>query len=164
MPDSKKPTYSNFELLAHIGDPACKPQPQTAQEQETAEQAKKIKELYEIRRRYKWQWNAGARYLYAELIRAYGLDGEWQESLMKMAEPTPGRKHEVGTAVRIALLKRQGMTAKQIADQLCCEHKWITVRGVEAYLKRRRKPSGEEEAREAVQRAFSKRKQPDSDV
>ncbi len=102
-----------------------------------------------------------AKYIYSELIRAYGLDGEWRELLIEMAKPTPGRKYSVEKAVRIALLRRQGMTAKKIAEHLGREGDAISVEGVESYLKRRRKPSGEEEAREAVQRAFSKRKRPD---
>lgn len=158
MPSSKEPRYSNLELLRACGDPTYKPQPMTARELETSEEARKFLKLYEIRRAYKWEWNAGAKYLYSELIRAYGLDSERQEMLMKMAKPTPGRKHGVDKAIRIAQLKRQGMTAKQIAELLKREGHAISVEGVESYLKRRREPSLEEQARAAVEHAFSKSK------
>jgi len=111
---------------------------------------KKFRKLMEIRRGYKGEWNAGAKYFYAELIRAYDLDGEWLELLMEIAKPTPGRKHSVEKAIRIALLKRQGMTAKQIAEQLKCEGNAIGVEGVESYSKRRRKRSVAETVRTAT--------------
>ena len=45
----------------------------TARDLELAKEAKKFRKLMEIRKGYKWEWNAGAKYLYSELIRAYGL-------------------------------------------------------------------------------------------
>jgi len=63
---------------------------------------------------------------------------------MDLAKPVPGRKHSVETALRIALLKRQGMTAKGIAEQLKREGEAISIEGVESYSKRRRKPSIQE--------------------
>jgi hypothetical protein len=122
----------------------------TVREPEVHDEARKFRKLHEIRRGYKGEWNAGARYFYSELIRAYGLDDEWRESLMELAKPTPGRKHDVGKAVRIALFKRQGMTAKQIAEQLKCEGYAIGVEGVESYSKRRRKRSVPETVRTAT--------------
>jgi DNA-binding CsgD family transcriptional regulator len=150
MPKTKEPVYSNLELLSALFDPTYKPKPMTARELEILEDVRKFRELAEIRRGYKGEWNAGAKYFYLELIRAVGLDDEWKESLMELARPTPGRKHSVEKAVRIALLKRQGLTAKQIAKQLECEGNRISVEGVESYLKRRRKPSVVETVRAAM--------------
>ncbi len=131
-------------------DPTYKPKPMTMQELEIAEQARKFRELLDIRRCYKWEWNAGAKYLYSELIRAYGLDSEWRELLVEMAKPTPGRKYSVEKAVRIALLRQQGMTAKKIAELLGREGDAISVEGVESYSKRRRKRSIGETVRAAM--------------
>ena len=64
-----------------------------------------------------------------------------------MAKPTPGRRHAVEKALRIFLLKRQGMTAKQIAEQLEREGDPISIEGVESYSKHRRKRSIAEEVR-----------------
>jgi hypothetical protein len=133
MPSSNESAYSNLVRLAH--------EPMTARELEIAEEVKKFRKLAEIRRGYKGEWNAGAKYFYSELIRAYDLDGEWPELLMEIAKPTPGRKNSVEKAVKIAWLKRQGMTAKQIAKQLVCEGDAISIEGVESYSKRRRKRS-----------------------
>ncbi len=133
MPSNNESAYSNLVRLAH--------QPLTASEMKTLEDARKFRKLAEIRRGYKGEWNAGARYFYSELIQAYGLDDEWHESLMESAKPKPGRKHSVEKALRIALLKRQGLTAKQIAEQLQRESDEISVEGVESYSKRRRKRS-----------------------
>ncbi len=149
MPASKEPVYSNLVLLSALLDPIYKPKPMTARELEFAEQARKFRRLLEIRRGYKGEWNTGAKYFYSELIRSYGLDDEWRESLMESATPTPGRKHDVEKAVRIALLKRQGMTAKQIAKQLEREGDPISIEGVESYSKRRRKRSVAETVRAA---------------
>jgi hypothetical protein len=150
MTKTKEPVYSQFELLAAIADPTYKPRPMTTRDLEIAEQARKFRKLHEIRRGYKGEWNAGARYFYSELIRTYGLDDEWQESLMELAKPTPGRKHSVGKAVLIVQLKQQGMTAKQIAEQLKREGNAISVEGVESYSKRRRKSSVTETVRAAM--------------
>jgi hypothetical protein len=150
MPISKEPRYSNLELLLAYIDPTYKPKPMTARELEVAEEMKKVRKLMEIRQGYKWEWNAGAKYFYSELVRAYGLDDEWRESLMELAKPTPGRKYSAEKAVRIALLKQQGMTAKQIAEQLECEGDAISVAGVESYSKRRRKRSVAETVRGAM--------------
>jgi len=139
MPKSKEPVYSSPESYTALLDLAYKPM--TAREREMLEEARKFRKLAEIRRGYKGEWDAGARYFYSELIRAYGLGGEWLELLMEIAKPTPGRKHSVAKAVRIALLKRQGMTAKQIAEQLDREGDGISIEGVESYSKRRRKRS-----------------------
>lgn len=133
MPSSNESAYSNLAHLAH--------RPMTARDLEIAEDARKFRKLAEIRRGYKGEWNAGARYFYSELIRAYGLDDEWREHLMELAKPTPGRKHSVEKAIQIALMKRQGMTAKQIAEKLECKGDAISVEGVESYSKRRRKRS-----------------------
>jgi len=46
-------------------------------------------------------------------------------------------------------LKRQGMTAKQVAEQLDREGNGISVEGVESYSKRRRKRSVAETLRAA---------------
>jgi hypothetical protein len=154
MTISKEPRYRNLELLLAIADPTYKPKPMTAREleiaDETREEMKKVRKLMEIRRGYEGEWNAGAKYLYSELIRAFGVVGEWPESLMEIAKPTPGRKYSAEKAVRIALLKRQGLTAKQIAKQLVCEGDAISVEGVESYSKRRRKRSVEETVRAAM--------------
>jgi hypothetical protein len=135
MPSSNESAYSNLVRLAH--------RPMTAPELKILEDARKFRKLAEIRSGYKGEWNAGARYFYSELIRAYGLDDEWRDGLMKLAKPTPGRKRAVEKAVQIALLKRQGMTAKQIKEQLERElpDERISVEGVESYSKRRRKRS-----------------------
>ncbi|MGD0293678.1 MAG: hypothetical protein ABSB30_07465 [Terracidiphilus sp.] len=150
MHNSKEPIYSNLELLQAYADPTYKPKPMTARELETAEDVRKFRKLAEIRRGYEGEWNAGAKYFYSELIRAYNLDGEWPELLMEIARPTPGRKYSVEKAVQIARLKRQGMTAKQIAKQLVCEGDAISVEGVESYSKRRRKRSVVETIRAAM--------------
>jgi hypothetical protein len=142
MPSSNESAYSSLLRLAH--------KPMTARELEFAEQQKKFRKLHEIRLGYKGEWNAGARYFYSELIRASGLDDEWRELLMDLAKPTPGRKRAVGKAVQIALLKRQGMTAKQIAELLDREGNGISVEGVESYSKRRRKRSVAEVVRSAT--------------
>ena len=150
MPISKELHYSNFELLRVCFDPTYKPKPMTARELDASEETRIFRKLTEIRRGYKGEWNAGVKYFYSELIRAYGLDGEWRELLMELAKPTPGRKHSVEKALRIALLKRQGMTAKQIAEQLEYEGDAISVAGVESYSKRRRKRSAAETIRVAM--------------
>jgi hypothetical protein len=150
MPISKEPRYLNFELLRACLDPTYKPKPMTASDLESAEEMKKVRKLMEIRRGYKWEWTAGAKYLYSELIRAYGVGGGWLDLLMDIAKPTPGRKHSAEKAVRIALLKQQGMTAKQIAEKLDCEGAAISVAGVESYSKRRRKRSIAETVRAAM--------------
>jgi DNA-binding NarL/FixJ family response regulator len=142
MPSSNESAYLNLALLAY--------RPKTARELEFSEEVKKFRKLAEIRRGYKGEWNSGARYFYSELIRAYGLDDEWRESLMELAKPTPGRKHSVKKAVQIALLKRQGMTAKQIAEKLECNGDAISIEGVESYSKRRRKRSVAETVRAAM--------------
>jgi len=141
MPSSNESAYSNLLRLAH--------EPRTARERKTLKDARKFGKLAEIRGGYKGEWNAGARYFFSELIRAYGLDDGWRESLMEWARPTPGRKPSAENAVRIALLKRQGMTAKQIAEQLDREGNGISVEGVESYSKRRRKRSVAETLRAA---------------
>jgi len=146
----KEPVYSNLELLAGLSDPTYKPKPMTERDLAGVEQARKARKLIEIRQGFKWEWNAGAKYFYAELIRAYGLDGDWPELLMEIAKPTPGRPHSVERAVRIALLRRQGMTAKQTAEQLGCEGDPISIEGVEFYSKRRRKRSPAETVRAAM--------------
>lgn len=152
MPSSKEPVFSNLELLLASCDPTYKPKPMTAQDLEQAQQIEKVRKLMEIRNCYKWDWNAGAKYLYSELIRAYGLDVEWRENLMEMAKPTRGRKHSADKAIRIALLKRQGMTAKQIAERFEREGDQISVEGVESYSKRRRARSAAEQVRNAIKR------------
>ena len=148
MPTSKKPQYSNLELLYAIGDPTYKPK--TARELKTLEDVREFRKLDEIRRGYKGEWNAGARYFYSELIRAYGLDDTWRETLLELAKPTPGRKKSVKRSVQIVLLKKQGMTAKQIAKQLELVGDPISVEGVESYSKRRRKRSLAEIVRAAI--------------
>jgi hypothetical protein len=150
MHKDKEPVYSNLELLQACVDPTYKPRPMTAQELETAEEVMRFRKLAEIRRGYEGEWNAGAKYFYSELILAYDLDGEWPELLMEIAKPTPGRKYSVEKAVQIARLKRQGMTAKQIAKQLVCEGDAISVEGVESYSKRRRRRSVAETVRAAM--------------
>ena len=150
MPNSKKPQYTNFELLHGISDPTYQPKPMTAHELEMAEQVRKFRKILEIRRGYKGEWNAGAKYFYSELIRAYGLDDEWFEDLIEFAKPTHGRKRSVETATRIAVLRRQGMTAKQIAEQFEREGNAISIAGVESYSKRRRKRSVAETIRAAM--------------
>ena len=141
MPKSKEPVNSNAGSYAALLGLAYRPK--TARELEFAEEEKKFRKLAEIRRGYKGEWNAGARYFYSELIRAYGLDDDWRELLMELATPKPGRKRAVEKAARILLLKRQRMSAKQIADQLKCElpDERISIEGVESYSKRRRKRS-----------------------
>jgi hypothetical protein len=141
MPKTNDSVYSNLVLLRALMEPTYEPKPLTASELEILEQARKFRKLQEIQRGYTGKWNAGARYFYTQLIRAYGLDDEWKESLMELAKPTPGRRHDVEKAVRIALLKRQGLTAKQIAEQLGRDGNAISIAGVESYSKRRRKPS-----------------------
>lgn len=141
MPRSKELVYSNLELLSSLLDPTYKPKPMTAQELEGTEDIEKFRKLFEIRQSYKGEWNPGAKYFYSELIRAYGLDGEWRKLLMEMAMPTPGRKYSAEKAIRIALWKQQGMTAKQIAKQLEREGDAMSVEGVESYSKNRRKRS-----------------------
>jgi hypothetical protein len=69
---------------------------------------------------------------------------------MEIAKPTPGRRHSVEKAVRIVLLKQQGMTAKQIAEQLGSEGMAISLEGVESYSKGRRKRSVAETVRAAM--------------
>ena len=76
----------------------------------------------------------------ADLCRG-SLGGNWSELLMEIAKPTLGRRYSAEKALRIALLKRQGMTAKQIAEQFEREGNAISVAGVESYSKRRRKRS-----------------------
>lgn len=152
MPKSKEPVYSNLALLHALMDPTYKPKPMTAQEMEILEEARKFRKLHEIRRGYKGEWNAGAKYFYSELIRAYGLDNEWREHLMELAKPKPGRRHEVVKADWIRLMKGKGMTAKQIAEQLTREGEAISVEGVEAYSKRRRKRSIGEQVRTSMKR------------
>jgi len=76
---------------------------------------------------------------------------------MELAKPTPGRKHSVDKAIAIALLKRQRMTAKQIAKQLQCEGDAISVEGVESYSKRRRERSVAETVRIAMKSAQLRR-------
>jgi hypothetical protein len=147
MPISKEPVYSNLDLLRACFDPTYKPKPMTAHELEIAEQVKKFRKLMEIRRGYKGEWNAGARYFYSELVRACGLDGEWRELLMQIAKPTPGRKHSAEKALRVALLRGQRMTAKQIAEQLEREGDPTSIEGVESYSKRRRERSIAEKVR-----------------
>jgi len=155
MPKSKEPVNSNPGSYAALLGLAYKPM--TARELEMAEEARKFRKLDEIRRGYKGEWNEGPKYFYSELIQAYGLGGEWPELLMEIAKPTPGRKHSVAKAVRIALLKRQGMTAKQIAEQLEREGKKISIEGVESYSKRRRKRSIAETVRTAMKSAQLRR-------
>jgi hypothetical protein len=154
MSSSKEPRYRNLELLLACVDPTYKLKPMTVRELEMAEkmhkEMEKVHKLMEIRRGFRWEWNAGAKYLYLELIRAYGLDGTWPESLMEIAKPTPGRKYSAEKAVRIALLKRQGMTAREIAEHLECEGDAISVAGVESYSKRRRRRSVAETVRAAM--------------
>jgi hypothetical protein len=157
MPISKEPRYSNFELLRACGDPTYKPKPMTARELEISEEVRKFRELIEIRRGYKGEWNVGTKYFYSELIRAYGLDGEWRDSLMELAKPMPGRKYSVEKAVRIARLKRQGMTALEIAEQFGGEGDAISLAGVESYSKRRRKPSLEEQVKATMDKARLRR-------
>ena len=149
-----------LERLAHASDPAYKSDRPDARDLAEDEEARKFRELMKIRDNYKWEWNAGARYLYAELIRAYGLEGDRRESLLEMAKSKPGRKHEVDMAVKIASLKQQGMTAIQIKNQLECEGRQVSLQTVESYSKRRREPSAEEWARIAVERAFRRGKSP----
>ncbi|MHB1674254.1 MAG: hypothetical protein ACYCSP_08395 [Acidobacteriaceae bacterium] len=159
MSKSKEPVYSNLELLLALTDPAYKPKIPTTRELELSEELRrneeelrrneelltKIYHLLRIRRRYTGEWNAGAEYLYSELMRAYGLDDGWREDLIELARLKHGRKHDVGKAVRITLLRQSGMTASQIAEQLGREGHAISIRGVESYLKRRRKRPIEEE-------------------
>lgn len=144
-----------LELFLHRGDPNYQSNRPDARDLAEDEKAGKFHKLVKIREGYKWEWNAGAKYLYAELIRAYGLDSESCEILLKLAKPKVGRKPEVETALNIARMKQQGMTAKMISKQLGME-----VASVESYLKRRREPSIEERARTAVERAFRKSKRP----
>jgi hypothetical protein len=155
MPNSKEPVYSNLELFRAALDPAYKPKAMTASELMEAEEVRKFRMLWEIRCRYKWEWNAGAKYLFSEVIRAYGLEGEWRDRLIEWSKAKPGRKHAVLTALRVAELKQEGKSAKQIAEQL-----GISTEAVESYSKRRREPSVEEQARAAVKRAFGKLKKP----
>ena len=151
MPASKEPVYSNLVLLSSIARSDYKPKPMTARELEFAEQARKFRRLLEIRRGYKGEWNTGAKYFYSELIRSYGLDDEWPESLMEIGEADAWTQvFDVEKAVRIARLKRQGMTAKQIAKQLVCEGDAISIEGVESYSKRRRRRSVAETVRAAM--------------
>jgi len=152
-PDERIPW--RLERLQHLNDPNFKSNRPDAQDLAEDEKAEKFKQLMKIRKAYKWEWNAGARYLYAELIRAYGLNGERGEMLLELAKPKAGRKPEVDTALKIASLRQEGKTAKMIADQL-----GMGLATVESYLKRRRSPSPEEQARAAVQRAFGRSKRP----
>lgn len=155
MPKSKEPINSNLGAYAALLNLAYRPM--TACELEMAEEVRTFRKLAEIRRGYKGEWNAGARYFYSELIRSYGLDDEWRELLMELAKRKPGRRRSVDKAVKIDLLKRQGLTAKQIAEQLQRECDEISVEGVESYSKARRKRSVAEVVRAAM-------KAPSSDV
>lgn len=155
MPNSKKPVYSNLELLRAMMDPACKPKSQFFLEAE--EHARKVVELLEIRDNYTWEWSAGAKYLFSELIRAYGLDAFWQELVMDMAKSKRGRKSEAIKADWIRMMKSRGMTAKQITEQLTSAGHAISVSGVEAYLKTRRKRSPEEQVGIAIKKAQPRR-------
>jgi hypothetical protein len=152
MPDFKGPVYSNFELLRACCDPTYSPKPMTEREIEESEEADKFFKLLKIRNDFKWEWNAGAKYLYEELIKAYGIDGERRDWLIEEARPKPGRKPAVDTALRVKELRQEEKTAKQIAKEL-----GISVEAVESYSKRRREPSPEEQARAAVKRAFRRR-------
>ena len=152
MTNNNEPVYSNLELLYSLLEPTYRPKPITARQTESAKQAGKLRKLYQIRCGYKGEWNAETKYFFSELIRAYGLDAEHEEWLMEFAKPTPGRKHSVERAIRIALLKRQGMTAKAIAEQLKREGDAISIEGVESYSKRRRKRSVEENVRTIMRR------------
>ncbi|HEY2467840.1 MAG TPA: hypothetical protein VGI45_08360 [Terracidiphilus sp.] len=155
MADDKDRIPWRLEYLLHPGDPTYKSNRPDVRDLEEDEQVERFKILLKIRDGYKWEWNAGAKYLFAELIRAYGLNSQWREILLEMAKPKPGRKPEVDTALNIAKLRQEGMTAKQISAQLKIE-----IAAVESYFKRRRKPSIEERARAAVDRAFGKSKRP----
>jgi hypothetical protein len=152
MPNFKGPVYSKLELLRACCDPTYKPKPMTEREIEESEEAGRFFKLQKIRRDFKWEWNAGAKYLYEELIKAYGIDGERRDWLIKDAKPRPGRKPAVDTALRVKELRQEQKTAKQIAKEL-----GISVEAVESYSKRRREPSPEELARAAVNRAFRRR-------
>lgn len=141
LTNDKPYRLSNLEQL--LGRPIHTSEP-TEQEAQQLEKAEKFSELLQIRRSYKWEWNAGAKFLFSELIRTYGLDGEWREKLMELSKAKPGRKRDAETAVQIALLHLRGMTAKQISEHLGSNGKKISVEGVESYLKSRRKRSLEE--------------------
>ena len=146
MPDSKKRAYSNLELLCAIADPTKAGKMELREQLRRNEEVlMKIYHLVRIRRRYTGEWNAGAEYLYSELICDYGLDDRWREDLLELAKLKPGRKSEVAKAVPITLLRQSGMTASQITEELGREGHKISVRGGESYLKRRRKRPIEEE-------------------
>ena len=98
MPNDNERIPWRLERLLHPGDPTYKSNRPDPRDLAGSEKAGKLRQLVEIREGYKWEWNAGARYLYAELIRAYGLDGEWREMLLKLAKPKAGRRPEVGIA------------------------------------------------------------------
>ena len=152
MPNDKERIPWKLERLLHLNDPTFKSSRPDARDLAEDEEWSKVDHLVEIRRGYKWEWNAGAKYLFEELIRAYGLDAERRELLIEISKSKPGRKHAVNTALRIAEMKQERKTAKEIAKEL-----GISVEGVESYSKRRRKPSTEEQVRKALKRAMARR-------
>lgn len=119
MPDSKKPEISNLEMLMGL-----KPGTMAAREE-----ARKFRELDRIRRGYEGPWNAAARYFYLELIQAYGLGADWEETLMDLAKARigiegsrKGRPRKDALANVAARLKKDGLSYSKIAIFLNREH------------------------------------------
>jgi len=126
-------------------DPQRSPSAASSDAQASILSNPKIAHVLRIRRNYKpsWGWGAGAKYLYRELIRAWGLQ-EYETALMHVAKPKPGPKRDEGLARLISILKKDhGLTVPEITKFLGTDLKPPTHRSEEAvssYLKSRRRP------------------------
>lgn len=137
MPNSTKSNYSNLLSLRGMMAPVY--QPVKRVDLEAEEYANKVVELLEIRDNYKWKWNAGAKYLFSHLIRAYGLDAD-SELVMNLANVAsrPGRPKKDELAHVAVMLKQAGLSYALVAKQLRLRHgaKSATADNVRKLIKR----------------------------
>jgi hypothetical protein len=91
-----------------------------------------------VRRRFRWQWGAGAKYLYRELIHALGLQA-YEQVLLRLAKPKVGRREEGELAARIYNLRAEGKTVREMIAIFEAQGQFYSKEKVESYLKTRRR-------------------------
>jgi Ni,Fe-hydrogenase III large subunit len=104
---------------------------------------RKIRKLSQIRWGYKGKWNAGAKYFFSELIRAYGLDAVAREFLMDLIELRQrhsGRPRKDALARLAVRSKEAGLSYAQIARRINMERGegTATAESVRKLVKRHR--------------------------
>jgi hypothetical protein len=91
-----------------------------------------------VRNNYKWPWSKGAEYLYRELLRTLELE-HGEAKLLELAKSKSGRKKKYELAARIHGLRAEGRTVREIREILSKEGTHLSLEGVEAYFKTRRR-------------------------